>query len=210
MGGINNSCASAHQAQLACDLGIFSTLFFEVFFADNWYRQEWWSRKMYALSLANQCWLIKGYLEELLHSQCYQSGVSSSGGCSFSSFCCFYSSSLFAAFVHTAELELRLFRLGTVMFVRVPGSVVSNSSAALNAAHVWLRKSCVWHLSGNLPPFSLQHLALCWLSAGHSSWAKYHQIFTVLSATNEVLSWKKRGWQPALRLSDSKVKKERS
>lgn len=27
MGGINNSCASAHQAQLACDLGIFSTIF---------------------------------------------------------------------------------------------------------------------------------------------------------------------------------------
>lgn len=47
MGGINNSCASAYQAQLACDLGIFSCLFFEIFFADSWYRQEWWSRKMY-------------------------------------------------------------------------------------------------------------------------------------------------------------------
>lgn len=112
---------------------------------------------------------------------------------SFLPFASFTHPSLFAAFVHTAELELKIFRLGTVMFVRVPGSVVSNNSAAPNAAHVGLRKSCVWHLSGNLPPFSLQHLALCWLSAGHSSQAKYHQIFTVLSATNEVLSWKKRG-----------------
>lgn len=44
MGGINNSSASAQQAR---DLGIFSTIFFEVFFAGNWYRQESWSRKMY-------------------------------------------------------------------------------------------------------------------------------------------------------------------
>lgn len=47
-----------------------------------------------------------------IHSECYQSSVSSSGGCSFSSFCFFYSSSLFAAFIHAAELELKIFRLG--------------------------------------------------------------------------------------------------
>lgn len=47
MGSINDSSGSARWAQLACDLGIFSTLLFEVSFVDNCYRPECWSRKMY-------------------------------------------------------------------------------------------------------------------------------------------------------------------
>lgn len=39
-----------------------------------------------------------------------------------------------------------------------PGSLVRNSSADLPVADVRLRKRSVWHLSGNLPPFSFWHL----------------------------------------------------
>lgn len=205
---------SAHRAQLPCGLGIFSTLLFKVSCVDNCCRAECWSVEMHeCLNPCKSVLTINGYWKQLLHSQGYQSSVSSLKSCWFSSFCFFYSSSLIASFVHTAELELKILRLGTMVLARVPvhQGHWSVTTQRLLMQPVWDLENWVFDISVETCLLFLSNILFVPAVSRTQQLGQISpDIFTVLSTTNEVLSWKKRGWQLALCFCGSKAKEDGS